>query len=327
MLNDSLGNLGQSFVINRQMTLQAKDREEDREFRRRMLEDQLAQRREAADASATARKDALEARNQVMVTWKSGGREMRGPFDKFHEIAQQYPADPDEDGFKITMHGTDENGLTTSIPVTIPTNLEKTPENQKRIAEKLKAYRDLIGAKAKPKGEFQTAATHNAATLTKLQQDLAAAKAGSDPKAVSAAQQALDNFDRLVAPKPGKADVEESEFETVTTKSTGPDGEEITKSARRKVKPEAIGFGGLGNKGYERPSTTAATTAPTALGAVNANQSGTAAGAPRVPTAGAAAARRVNPQEALDEANKAIARGADPEKVKARLRELGVMVK
>ena len=55
MLNDSLANLGNSFVINRQMRQREEESAKDRDLRERMLNEQIAGRKDVAATQAAAR--------------------------------------------------------------------------------------------------------------------------------------------------------------------------------------------------------------------------------------------------------------------------------
>jgi len=335
MLNDSISNLGNSFVINRQMKQQEEDRTADRDMRERMLQEQIA-----------GRKDAAAARNQPLFRWKSRGAEITAhSLAEFGQLSQQHPADPEDDGFPITISGTDDTGTTKQLRFTIPKDLAKTPENREKILEQIKAFSDLVGAKPHPTGAG-AAATAAAAPGSAIY-DKATGKVLSTIPSAAAQREGeyvttIEKFDAVpgTAGTPGTPGEKRALFgldflardkPAVAAVPGTPGTPERTVTTRRKLGEtlnETAGAGATGTpERFQRPMRTAGATAPAAMGAQPSMPAGPAGGAPAVGTPGPAATPPMNPQEAIEEANKAIARGADPEKVKARLRQMGITVK
>lgn len=306
MLNDALGNLGNSFVINRQMEQQAKDRESDRDLRERMLQEQIAGRKEAA-----------AMRNQPSFNWVSGGVKMSAnSLEDFSRLVQQHPADMDEEGSTIDLTGSNEHGVQVHQRIKIPKGMPKTPETQQSVATAIKGFADMTGVKPKAAPEltpvklpgFKGALTPGGSYVApdaERMTDVDRAELAALNRSLSA----IDAETRKLAENPSAdraraLNTQRMDLEKKKTDLTG----KYSKPA--KTEPEA-GGGGTAAAAPVAP-TTAAPGGETDI--VSATKAKLAAGT-------------LTPDAVIEEANRMIASTRNPatvEKIKQRLKALGI---
>lgn len=300
LLNRSFERLGESLLRNRMLKQQREERE--RSFG-------LDERRvSAAEKSATANEDMREALLQDRQAQAAIGK-MRQQVDRItglHRAGQISTAEANQ------RLATLREKITGSVEL--------------MLRESGLADITLQDVPRAPKGEFNTAATANARRLGELRDALVNAQAGGDAQAIARASQELEDFQALA--QRGGAE----EYETVTETYPAVEAKPGTPGTPE-VPPKKRSFLGFDSLRADEPGQPAVPAVPGTpyrpartvtrkirrgepvdAEAASETDAGTGpdAGAPR---------GGVNVPAVIAAANEAIRKGADPARVKQRLKE------
>lgn len=199
MLNQSLQNLGETFGRRRaereatrrfdanlaleqaRLDQQRAEHELDRKLRQDLLKEQVeAGRWQRAQKSGTS------------FRWKSRGTEMTADSpERYQELLAQYPVDTEDGKQSVTVSGTNEHGVTTTQTIT------GTPAALAKMRDAIKPPADAVAKGTRPPAD--TAAARNAAKLGELQDAVAAAEKAGDADALARAKRALANFEAMTS--------------------------------------------------------------------------------------------------------------------------------
>lgn len=150
LINDALGNLGNSFYANRQLSQQKSEHDSDLALRTRALEENVSQRRDAAKMHADSMAESVAARTQPTYKWKSGGVEHQThSLEDFGQEIQSYPADDEDGTTSITLTGTNDDGVTIHQTIKSPKGTQHNPQAAQKVAEQIKGFADMTGSHSK----------------------------------------------------------------------------------------------------------------------------------------------------------------------------------